>query len=141
MLATPFDEPFTRPGWVHEPKLDGYRGLAFVVNGTVTLRSRRDLDLTKAFPDIAADLATQPVQPLILDGEIVVFENGHPSFNALQNRAQLKLKRQIADAQQRLPAIFYAFDILHIAGVNVRSSAYEERRCYLAQSLLPQTHV
>ena len=81
------------------------------------------------------------MQPLILDGEIVVFENGHPSFNALQNRAQLKLKRQIADAQQRLPAIFYAFDILHIAGVNVRSSAYEERRRYLAKSLLPQAHV
>jgi len=79
-------------------------------------------------------------QPLVLDGEILVFENGQPSFNALQNRAQLKLKRQIADAQQRLPAIFYAFDILHIAGVNVRGCTYDERRRYLAQYLLPQTH-
>jgi bifunctional non-homologous end joining protein LigD len=140
MLATPTDEPFTRPGWQHEPKLDGYRVLAFVADGKVTLRSRRRLDLTKAFPDIAADLAPQPLQPLILDGEILVFENGRASFNALQSRAQLKLKRQIADAQQ-LPAIFYAFDILHVAGINVRGLPYEERRRCLAQCLHPQTHV
>src|ERR1700674_508676 len=78
MLATPADEPFTRQGWLHEPKLDGYRVLAFVMDGKVTLRSRRSLDLTNAFPDIRLDLAAQPVQPLILDGEIVVFENGKP---------------------------------------------------------------
>jgi len=141
MLATPVNEAFTQSGWLHEPKLDGYRVLAFVVEGKVTLRSRHGLDLTAAFPDVAADLATQPVQPLVLDGEIVVVEDGRPSFNALQNRARLKLKRQIADAQQRLPAIFYAFDILHIAGINVRGSTYEQRRRYLAQYLHPQTHL
>jgi bifunctional non-homologous end joining protein LigD len=141
MLATPVDEPFTRSGWLHEPKLDGYRALAFVVGGKVTLRSRRGLDLTEAFPDVAADLATQPAQPLVVDGEIVVFEDGRSSFNALQNRAQLKLKRQIAAAQWRLPAIFYAFDILHIAGINVRGSAYEERRRCLGQCLQQAAHV
>jgi len=141
MLATPVDDPFTRSGWLHEPKLDGYRVLAFVLDGKVTLRSRRRLDLTEAFPDIAAELAAQPLQPLILDGEIVVFENGRPSFNALQNRAQLTLERQIADAQKRLPAVFFAFDVLHVAGINVRGVAYEERRHYLAQCVKPQTHL
>src|ERR1700674_4834128 len=141
MLATTLDEPFTRSGWLHEPKLDGYRALAFVVAGRVTLRSRRNLDLTMAFPDVAADLAAQPVQPVVLDGEIVVFEDGRPSFNALQNRAQLKLKRQVAEAEKRMPAIFYVFDILHIAGINVRGSTYENRRLYLAQCVHPQTNV
>jgi bifunctional non-homologous end joining protein LigD len=141
MLATPADEPFTRPGWFHEPKLDGYRVVAFLLDGKVTLRSRRRLDLTQAFPDITVDLAAQPLQPLILDGEIVVFENVQPSFNGLLNRAQLKLERQIADGQKRLPAIFYAFDILHAAGINVRGSTYEERRSYLAQCVKPQTHL
>jgi bifunctional non-homologous end joining protein LigD len=141
MLATPFEEPFTRSGWLHEPKLDGYRALAFVVGGKVTLRSRRNLDLTTAFPDVAADLATQPEQQLVLDGEIVVFEDGRPSFNALQNRAQLKLKRQIAETQRRMPAIFYVFDILHVDGINVRGSTYEERHRYLGQCVHPQTHV
>lgn len=141
MLATPFDEPFTRPGWLHELKLDGYRVLAFVLDGKVTLRSRRSLDLTKAFPEITAELVAQPLQPLILDGEIVVFENGKPSFNGLQNRAQLKLERQIADARKRLPAVFFAFDILHVAGVNVRGLPYEERRSYFAGCVHPQTHV
>ena len=86
-------------------------------------------------------MAAQPLQPLILDGEIGVSENVRPSFNGLQKRAQLKLERQIADAQNRLPAIFYAFDILHIAGVNVRGSTYEERRRYLAEFVKPLAHL
>jgi hypothetical protein len=75
----------------------------------------------------------QPLQPLILDGEIIVFENGQPSFNGLQRRAQLKRDRQIAVVQKRLPAVFFAFDILHVGGINVRGIAYEKRRHYLAQ--------
>src|SRR5208282_334221 len=84
MLAGDADEPSTRPGWFHEPKLDGYRVLAFVTGGKATLRSRNGLDLTASFPTLVAELGRQPVQPMVLDGEIVGFENGRPSFNAMQ---------------------------------------------------------
>ena len=50
MLAETGEAPFTHPDWLFEPKLDGYRVLAFVRDGEVTLRSRRGLDLTPAFP-------------------------------------------------------------------------------------------
>jgi bifunctional non-homologous end joining protein LigD len=41
MLATLVKEPFTRAGWIFEPKLDGVRTLAFVRDGAVELRTRR----------------------------------------------------------------------------------------------------
>ena len=75
------------PQWLYEPKVDGYRVIAFVKDGEVRLQSRRGIDLTPAFPEIVADLAAQAVDSMILDGEIVALDaTGRPSFNALQNR-------------------------------------------------------
>ena len=41
MLATLVDKPFSDPRWLFEPKLDGFRILAFIRDGGVTLRSRK----------------------------------------------------------------------------------------------------
>ena len=74
MLAEIGDEPKSDPQWLYEPKLDGYRVIAFVKDGEVRLRSRRGLDLTTAFPEIVAELKAQAVDSMILDGEIVAFD-------------------------------------------------------------------
>ena len=141
MLAELAEAPFTHPDWLFEPKLDGYRVLAFVHGGEVKLRSRRGLDLTPAFPAIAAELAGQSAD-LIVDGEVVALDvAGRPSFNALQNRAQLKTPREIAAAERDTPAVFYCFDLLHFAGLDLRQAAYSDRRRYLAQCLLPSPRV
>ena len=42
MLAILVNEPFTDKGWQFELKLDGYRALAYLKNGTVDLRSRNN---------------------------------------------------------------------------------------------------
>ena len=79
---------------------------------------------------------------MVLDGEIVAFgADGRPSFNALQNRAQLKSAREIAAAEQATPAVYFCFDVLHFAGVDLRDATYETRRRYLLQCLLPSPHV
>jgi bifunctional non-homologous end joining protein LigD len=141
MLAELADAPFSHPDWLFEPKLDGYRVLAFVHGGEVKLRSRRGLDLTPVFPAIAAELARQSTD-MILDGEVLALDaSGRPSFNALQNRAQLKTPREIAAAERTAPAVFYGFDLLHFAGLDLRQAAYSDRRRYLAQCLLPSPHV
>ncbi|MGQ0657926.1 MAG: non-homologous end-joining DNA ligase [Chromatiales bacterium] len=177
------DAPFNHPDWMWEPKLDGYRVLAFAGEKGVKLRSRRGLELAAAFPRLTAELLEQvgcnppkSVIPaklvperfsrgagiqrsrrdprfrgddglkggqalagsMILDGEIVAFDaSGKLSFAALQNRIQLKTEREIAAADQKAPAVFYCFDLLHFAGVDLRKSPYRDRRRYLAQCLLP----
>ena len=134
--------PFTQAGWMYEPKLDGYRVLAFVREGQVTLRSRRGLDLTRAFPRIVSELARQGVDALVLDGEVVALgADGRASFNALQNRARLTGEAEIEKAEQTSPALFYCFDLLHFAGIDLRAAPYRARHRYLAQCLLPDTHV
>src|SRR5882757_10649002 len=101
MLAELRDAVFTGAGWLWEPKLDGYRVLAFIDDKEVTLRSRRGLDLTASFPKLAAELAQQAVKGMVLDGEIAAFgADGRPSFAALQERVQLKTEREIATAER-----------------------------------------
>jgi bifunctional non-homologous end joining protein LigD len=142
MLAESGDGAHSDPGWRYEPKLDGYRVLAFVKGDEVRLQSRRGLDYTPFFPEIAAELAGHPAGELILDGEIVALDaDGRPSFNALQNRAQLKSATEIAAAQRASPVVLVCFDLLHFAGLNLRPAPYHDRRRYLAQCLLPGAHL
>jgi len=142
MHAELADTPFNKPDWMWEPKLDGYRILAFLKNNKVSLRSRRGLELAATFPGVAAAIAEQGVNGMILDGELVAFdESGRPSFNALQNRFQLKTEHDIAAAEKSTPVVFYAFDLLHFAGLDLRKAPYADRRRYLAQCLLPSALV
>ncbi len=116
---------FDHADWMWEPKLDGYRALAFITEKGVTLKSRRGLELG-SFPRLEADLAKQAVSSMVLDGELVAFDaDGKPSFNAMQN------------VQANTPVVFYCFDLLHFAGLNLRKAPYRDRRRWLAQCLLP----
>jgi len=142
MLAESRDATFAGTGWMWEPKLDGYRVLAFIDDQSVKLRSRRGLDLTASFPKLAAELAQQQVKGIVLDGEIVAFgADGRPSFAALQERVQLKTEREIAQADRNTPTVFCCFDMLHFAGVDTRAAPYADRRRWLEQCLLPSPHV
>ncbi|WP_395681215.1 non-homologous end-joining DNA ligase [Dokdonella sp.] len=142
MLADAADAPFRDADWSWEPKLDGYRVLVAIDANGVRLRSRRGIDLTGAFPALAAELAQQGPDGVLLDGEIVAFgTDGKPSFNALQNRVQLKTARQLAGADRNTPVVLFCFDLLWFAGIDVREMPYRDRRRYLAQCLLPSAHV
>ena len=142
MLAEAGDTPFNRAGWTWEPKLDGYRVIAFISDAGVRLRSRRGIELSAKFPRLVAELSQQAAGSMLLDGEIVAFDaSGKPSFAALQDRVQLKTEREIAAADRAVPVAFFCFDLPHFAGVDLRKSPYRDRRRYLAQCLLPSPHV
>ena len=128
MQAELGDAVFNRAEWMWEPKLDGYRALAFIDGKGVQLRSRRGLDLAPDFPRLCAELGQQAVNAMVLDGEIVAFDtSGKPSFNAMQNRSQ--------------QTVFYCFDLVNFEGIDLRKLAYADRRRYLAQCLLPSPFV
>src|ERR1700694_1278381 len=81
MHAEPGDKAFNSADWMWEPKLDGYRALAFIDGTGVKLRSRRGLELGQDFPRLVAELGKQAVESVVLDGEIVAFDaGGKPSF-------------------------------------------------------------
>jgi len=122
MLATPGALP-DGPEWVFEVKWDGMRLLADVADGRVRLSSRSERDVTANFPELAA--LTDLAPDVLLDGEVVLLENGVPSFAALADRMHGPVAPRIA---QTRPVTFMVFDVLRLYGVPLFDRPFAERR-------------
>ncbi len=126
-LALRVDEPPDGGTWVHEIKFDGYRLEARLDNGVVRLLTRNGLDWTARFSSVAKALTSLKAQTALLDGEVVVeTENGATSFTELV--ADLK-----AGTSGRM--IYYAFDLLHVDGMDLRGASLLDRKAALAKLL------
>lgn len=140
MKAEHGDKPFDHKNWIFEPKMDGIRVLAYVRAGKVRLITRNGLDQTSQFPEIARHLAEQRGH-MILDGEIVAFEDGKPGFTPMMKRFHLKEAASLEAADRTWPCVFYAFDLLHLDGFDLRPLPTVERKRHLLAALLPTERV
>src|SRR4051812_12084840 len=112
--------------WEYQLKFDGYRAVAFKADGIVHLRSRNDNDFRARYPAIVKALRHLPNETVV-DGEIVALgDDGRPSFNALQNQSSSS------------PIIYYLFDVMVLAGRDVRGEPLEVRGALLEHDVLPQ---
>jgi bifunctional non-homologous end joining protein LigD len=119
-LALQSTTPPDGDGWLHELKLDGYRIQARKQGGDVQLLTRKGLDWTHRMKTIAALVTGLPVERTILDGEVVVLaENGTTSFADLQAAFQEGVRK---------PLTYFAFDLLHLNGHNLRGLPLIERK-------------
>jgi len=142
MQAHQTREPFSNPGWVYEPKLDGIRAVATLSEGSVRLVTRRGNDVTPGYPGVAASVSRQPANSAVFDGEIVAFDDrGVPSFERLQQRMNLSNPVEIRQAEKDVPVVYFVFDLLYLDGVDLRGAPLKERRRLLQQTLLPQPNV
>ena len=135
MLATA-SEPFHRDGWVFEIKYDGYRLLIERRGDDVTLRSRRGLDLTALFPEIAKCARRLPYREYTVDSEVVVLDGrGIPSFARLQQRAALRGGPALANASMHDPVTCFAFDLLNACGFDLKDQPLVARKGLLERML------
>jgi bifunctional non-homologous end joining protein LigD len=121
----------TSPGsgnWLHELKLDGYRiqihvrteGKSPKAKRSAQLFTRKGLDWSARMPDIAHAAAQLNVTSAILDGEAVALDkDGVSNFADLQAAFQEGRQRYIT---------YFAFDLLHLDGHNLRGLALLERK-------------
>jgi bifunctional non-homologous end joining protein LigD len=115
MLATLIREPFEKPGWVYEEKYDGFRILAYKEGASVSLLSRNGKDRNRTYPNIAAAIAKLPYRTLLLDGEVVAFDNRRVSrFQLLQ--------------EGKAPPLYAVFDCLYQNGRDLRAEPLSARR-------------
>lgn len=119
--------------WAFEPKLDGYRLLAFASSGL--LQSRQGTtSLTSRFPEISAAVTAFGADT-VLDGELVALRGGTLEFAALQFGPARR-------AREGITVMLVAFDLLALHGRDLRFQAYEQRRGELERLLAaPSPHV
>lgn len=115
-------------GWLYELKLDGVRILADKRGGVVKLGYRKLRDATASYPEIAAALAKLEEERVVLDGEIVAFDDeGRPDFQRLATRIHG------IGARRPVPVMFVVFDVLEVGGLDVRGFPIEARKEVLAK--------
>jgi bifunctional non-homologous end joining protein LigD len=124
------DRPPSGPGWGHEIKFDGYRMQLRVEGGRAQLRTRKGLDWTSRFQEIARDAAALP--DCVLDGEIVALNGDEkPDFAGLQ--AALSSGKTGA-------LVFFLFDELFGEGEDLRPLPLRERKARLHDLLTRKKH-
>lgn len=126
-LADTATTPTKTSGWLHELKLDGYRIQARKHGNKVQLLTRSGLDWTHRMKPLATALQSLPAESALLDGEVVVLSpDGNTSFANLQAAFENGDKH---------PLTYFAFDLLHLNGHNLRNLPLVERKALLAQLL------
>ena len=129
MLASPGSTIPSGPRWTHEIKWDGMRVLADVHDGGMRLTARSENEVTASFPELAvlAGLADD----MLLDGEVVAFRDGIPSFAALADRMHVRDARRAARLATTTPVTYLAFDLLRLYGEDLTSQPLSARRSLL----------
>jgi len=121
----------TPPGgedWLHELKLDGYRIQLYVAEEEsgkrkAVIYTRGGLDWTHRMPAIAHTAEQLLVKSALIDGEVVVLDkSGKTSFADLQAAFQDGKKAHLT---------YFAFDLLHLDGHNLRGMDLERRKTIL----------
>lgn len=126
-LATLVSAPPNERGWVHEIKFDGYRLLAVVEKSGARVFTRAGNDWSDRFAPLCVALAKLRIATAVIDGEAVhANQEGTYSFHALQDA----LSHGKFDRLR-----YYAFDLLHLNGVDLRPMPLTERKALLQEVL------
>lgn len=116
-------------GWAYEFKWDGVRALADIVGHRQHLYARSGVDITVAYPELIT-LAEQ-VDDALLDGEVVLFTDGQPSFTALAERMHVRNAAKAARLAASVPVTYMIFDLLRLHGEDLTGRPWRERRAAL----------
>jgi bifunctional non-homologous end joining protein LigD len=126
-LATLVDEAPPGDDWIHEIKLDGYRILARIEDGAVSLLTRNGKDWTERMPSLKAALERVDVSSALLDGELVALnDKGVSDFQRLQN--------SLKDGEDQA-LVYYAFDLPFGPDGDLRDQPLVERKSRLRELL------
>lgn len=124
-----------------ELKYDGIRAQIRVDCGRVTVRSRPGRDCTEQFPELLA-IADAVDGEALLDGELVVLDphDLQPDFARIASRLTARSGRAVERLRRANPAVFVAWDVLHLGGRSTRMLPYSERRAQLQALQLRGPH-
>ena len=121
---TSLKEPIGHPNWVYELKHDGFRGVLYVDRDHAWLVSRKGKKFRQFDPLLKQVLRCLKGQHAILDGEIVVLDKKGRSniYDLMAHRGEPR---------------YYAFDLVWLNGIDLRSRPLLNRKRRLRRLIPP----
>jgi bifunctional non-homologous end joining protein LigD len=139
MLAHEGELP-TDGRWAYEFGWSGQRAGARIRGGRVTFLDDAGASLNVPFPDLRGLGEVFGSTEAYLDGEIIVLKDGRPSAEALRRRAESPTAAAAKRLVQQLPAVYLAYDLLHLDGKSHTELPYLDRRALLVDLGLSGPH-
>jgi len=113
------------PGWLFEPKIDGFRFQVLKDGDQVRLFSKSGAEYTDRLPRMVEWFRHLPTSSAVLDGELVYAgTDGRPRFYNLL----YEMRTRWPDEDRM---IYFVFDLLHEHGEDIRLLSLTERKCRL----------
>jgi ATP-dependent DNA ligase len=134
MLAKRVGELPAGESWIFEPKWDGFRALVFRDGDEILIQSRDEKSLNRYFPELLEPLRSQLPARCVLDGEVVIANDGALDFDALQLRIH-PAESRVKLLSRETPASIVFFDLLAEGNRDLRGMPFQNRRQML-ESLL-----
>ncbi|WP_127585476.1 ATP-dependent DNA ligase [Paenibacillus koleovorans] len=129
------------PGWVSQIKWDGVRMLTYYDGETVQLVNRRLNDRTMQYPEFHHIARYCSASSVILDGELIAFDQKKPSFHEIMKRDSLRKQQNVTRAMQTTSVTYMLFDVLYVDGRWVTGLPLSERQRLLQDIIRPQPDV
>jgi bifunctional non-homologous end joining protein LigD len=116
----------------YEMSWDGVRAVVYVEGGRPRALSTDDDELTSRFPELRTLAENLGSQQVVLDGVLVVFDDGNrPSAELIADRMRATTPTVVRRLAQQIPATYVAFDVLHLEGRSTLALPFSERRALL----------
>lgn len=117
------------PNCFVQPKLDGLRGqLHYDKNtGTSEIYSRNMESLTNNFPELLSSLEVLNVDSIILDSEIIGFDEEANTYLTYQETMQRRRKYDVDEYAKNIPVRAMCFDVLYLNGKDLTTEPIEMR--------------
>src|SRR5262249_44705137 len=133
MLAKLAEALPTEPGFLFEPKWDGFRAIVFRRGPELLIQSRDLRPLDRYFPELHQGLLGQLPEDCVVDGEIVIATERGLDFDLLQMRLHPAASR-VQKLAAEFPAVYVAFDLIALAREDLRARPQAERRALLERA-------
>jgi bifunctional non-homologous end joining protein LigD len=134
MLCAQEPERLDDPERVYELKLDGVRIVADKHGTSAVLRYRNGRSVSVSYPEIAQAVAALVPERVVLDGEIVAFDDrGRPSFERILPRIQALRPRDVLKVMAEVPVSYLVFDLLALGDHDLTQLPLIERKRLLGK--------
>ncbi|HHU68693.1 MAG TPA: hypothetical protein GXZ31_00130 [Thermoanaerobacterales bacterium] len=141
MEPKPYPQPFDSSEYVFQVKWDGIRILAFIGN-KIRLQGKKNFkDKSEKYPELTILKDLIKAEEAILDGEVVVMQEGRPSFPRVIQREFSSDKMRIRALTETMPVEYIVFDIIFLDGKNLTFLPYIKRYEILSDILTPKESI
>lgn len=127
--------------WVTQIKWDGVRMLLYYDGHETKLFNRKLNERTNQYPEFQDIRSFCCANSVILDGEVIAFDQSKPSFHEVMRRDSLKQLQRIKQSINQVPVTYMIFDILFYNGEWVTDRPLDYRLQLLESIISPNNNV